>query len=179
MKRFFLKVILGIVLLSIVPSQAIAFDFYFNGINLKWLKDAKPKDYIVMILGASSNLFIHELGHIGYKEINNLEYDIKINHYSISTIGHNGTNKQIKRSAMSGYILDSSIGLLLTSFEVTRNSYFTKGYTLSNSIGLATYNMRNKKVNDFNTIKNNGGNEDLFFWTITGVSAHNLLRQEW
>ena len=34
-------------------------------------------------------------------------------------------------------------------------------------------------MNDFNTIKENGGNADLFKLEISAISLHNMLRQEW
>lgn len=173
MKIFFLTAVLGFILLISIPSQAM--DFYILGVNLKWLKDAEPKDYVMMAIGAGSSLIVHELGHYSYARLNNQNIDFHGTSYDL----YSSSRQMQKNTAKAGFIAQSLIGLGLTSFDKTRHSYFTRGYTSFEATQLVLYDRKEDRYNDFNTIRKNGGNEDLFFWTISAVSAHNLLRQQW
>ncbi len=179
MKRIILSIVFLIGLTGAMPAQAM--DFYVFGVNLKWFKNTEPKDYGKMVLGGLACAVIHEGNHILYCKAKGMDYDfnLKMNRLDAEILTSGASRKELKQMAMAGYIGDSLAGLLLTSFNKTRNSYFTKGYTLTHSIGLATYNLRAEDISDFETIRENSGNEDTFFYGIAAISAHNLLRQEW
>jgi hypothetical protein len=168
-----MKKLIFIILLILLPVNVYAFDFYVFGINMKWIKNAEPKDYGMMILGGVTNFLVHESGHYLSSKIEGVDVDFNGTNF----IMNNASKKEARNIARAGYMLDSIVGLSLTTFA--KDSYFTKGYTLTHSIGLTTYNIRNKKYNDFKTIQENGGNEDAFFYGISAISTHNLLRQEW
>jgi hypothetical protein len=168
-----LKKLIIIILLLFIPHISYAIDFYVFGVNLKWIKNAESKDYGMMILGGITNFVVHESGHYLCSKIEGADIDFNRTRYVL----HNTSPKQERNIARTGYIFDSIVGLGLTTFA--KDSYFTKGYTMTNAIGLVTYDIRNKKYNDFNLIKKNNGNEELFKYSIAVISTHNLLRQEW
>lgn len=164
------------------PAHAQGFKYYFNGVDLAWLKDAKLKDYGMMLLGHVTCIAIHELSHIAYLEKNDIKYNYRIDfkhQTGVIKLNYNKmTNAQIRRFNRAGYTVDTIVGLILTSIPKTNNTYFTRGYVATHSIGLATYDLRNKK-GDFKGLKKGGGDEDIFRIAVSLGSAHNLLRQDW
>lgn len=175
--------IILLILFCATNSYSASWNIYINGVNLKWLKDAKPTDYLLIGAGMISQWAVHETGHIAYLEMNDIDYNFDCSFSHLSYIegnitAHSESRKQMRRFAKAGYIVDTAVGLLLNTFDSTRKTYFTKGYNMSHSVGLIRYRFRMKE-GDFQLMKDKGSNEETFYCSISAISAYNLLRQEW
>ena len=172
MKNFFL--VLSIVFIFAMPAYAGDYEFYVFGVNLKWIKNS---DWKMITLGAVSSVVAHELGHISYVKYKG--YDCKRDGLDFYTTGMKGSDLQ--NLGRAGFVVQTGIGLLLTSFEKTRHSDFTRGWTGVTAFQLGTYPIRyNKnKKGDFHLIDKGGGNADLEYGIFSAITIHNLLRQEW
>ncbi len=123
--------------------------FYVQGVDLEWLKDAEPKDAAVMALGAAAAFAAHELAHELTKD---------------------GT----KGEGHAGFAAQSALGLILTSFEGTRNSYFTRGVVGMNNVQIWSYPLRRDRDIDLM------GNDGMAWWGLySTVAVHNTLRVQW
>jgi len=153
------------------PASLPAADFYFLGINAKWIKKA---DWKQVALGAVLSPVVHELGHIAVMELTGTPYRWVAPAKFEFDQPDESTARWICRS---GFIAQHGFGLLLTSFQ--RESDFTRGYTASSFFLHGTYLLRNQKSGDVNTMNNNHGNGHGEWAAFGALAVHNLLRIEW
>ena len=78
---------------------------------------------------------------------------------------------------MAGFALQTAVGTLLTSFEKTRTSDYTKGWVGANTVQLFTYPIRpHVDGSDFQMIERGGGDADQIHSVFSMISCYNFAR---
>jgi len=153
--------------------------FYFFGIDMDIVTEAKPKDWAYVGAGIVTSIGVHTAGHWLAGEIWGVDWHFE-NGYRAEHVDDHDSDSDLRWFARGGFVLQHSVGLALTSFEATRYSYFTKGYVGTAAIGTWFYPvMHNSKYNDFKTIDDAGGNGDLEYAIYSTIALHNVLRVPW
>ena len=164
-----------VILILFVHSRASAGDykFYFFGVDLDYLKE---RNFASVALGAVTSVAVHIAGHHAYAQIN----DIAVHQRGSKEYISGDTSESDKRGfALAGFAGQHLIGLLLTSFEATRHSDFTRGYVAVAALETLSYPLRHRNDGDFNTSERNGGNKNLEYGIFSLISLHNVFRVKW
>ena len=160
-------VIILFVLSVAVPSMGA--DFYFFGMNSKWVEKAH---WGQVMLGVVASPVVHELGHIIVMETKGIDYEFtsptKFTFYT-------DDDSDARMVARSGFIAQHAVNLLLTSLN--RDSDFTRGYTISTALLQLSYPMR--AGGDLTTMDDRGGDGDATWMFFNGITLHNIFRIEW
>jgi len=172
-------VLLTLALIFIIPVTAGAqsdYEFYFFGIKLKSFQES---NWLKLAAGAVASVVVHELGHALYLQSQGKDWDLKAS--SSSGLGIHTSDPLSKSQycnfGRAGFALQTGIGAILTSFEKTRNSDFTKGWVSMNAVQVYSYQGRNHDTgNDFEMIDRGGGNGDLELGLFCSISSYNLLK---
>ena len=140
------------------PAQAKSgYEFIFFGINVNHLKDSKP---IMLAAGALASVAAHELGHMLYLESQGKSWDLQTSASSGLAVHTPDqlNDDQLQYFGRSGFLLQNSIGTLLTCLPGTRNSDFTKGWVAMNTFQIWTYDVRSHDIgDDFDLIEEANG----------------------
>lgn len=156
-----------------IPAYASDFEFYFFGINLKTYKNS---NWLMVTAGAISSMVVHELGHILYLESQGKDWNsFQSSSGFVIHTDNDLTDRQYLNFGWSGFAFQAGIGTLLTSFENTRHSDFTKGLVSMNAFELWTYGHRNHDGgDDYALIERGNGDKTQNFFTIAAISHNNL-----
>ena len=140
------------------PAQAKSdYEFIFFGINVNHLKDSKP---ILLAAGALASIAAHELGHMLYLESQGKSWGLQTSMSSGFAVNTSDqlNDGQLQYFGRSGFLLQTSIGTLLTCLQGTRNSDFTKGWVAMNTFQIWTYDVRSHDIgDDFDLIEKANG----------------------
>ena len=175
-----ISVLLVLTLIFIIPVKADAqsdYEFYFFGINLKSFQES---NWIEVTAGAVASVLVHELGHALYLESQGKNWELKSSSsgFAIHTYD-NLSERESRNFGRAGFALQTFIGAVLTTFEKTRSSDFTKGWVGMNAFEVCSYNGRNHDIgSDFEMIERGGGNGDLEFGAFYLISSYNLLKMD-
>ena len=147
--------------------------FYFFGVDTALVTEASRKDALKVVAGAAVSVAAHVGGHYLAAEI--VGVDVKqVNVFKEEF--SNGTDGDYRWCARGGFMLQHGFNLVLTSFEATRYSYFTKGYTALAAVETWAYPLVNKGYySDLRTSQDNG----LDYAIYSGIALHNMLRIPW
>lgn len=169
MKKLVL-VIIFILSLTIAPSSQ-AMEFYFCGINIKSLKNMNTKEAIV---GAIVSLATHVTGHLLCLELQDKEWRLEYESFSLREYTLDPlSDKENRWFSRSGFLLQNLVGLGLSSFQGTRNTDFTKGYTLFNLTEIAMY-PRHQDGGDFHSLDEHDGQGDMEWSLYSVIALYNL-----
>jgi hypothetical protein len=165
-----------IVLFNPVSVQADSdFEFYFFGVNLKSFKDSNA---FTLVLGAAASVLVHEIGHSLYLQSQGMSYNLQrsMTGFVVNT-DENLSDDQMQNFGRAGFALQTGVGTLLSSFNKTRHSDFTKGWTMINAVEVYTYNQRHQDdANDFKMIERGHGNGEQEYSMFVYLSSYNLAR---
>lgn len=152
-----------------------AFDVYFLGMKVDSLRDY---NWLQLTAGAVSSVLAHELGHALYLERSGKDWELRTSSSGLAIYTHDDlSDGNCKNLGRAGFALQTAIGTLLTSFEKTRKSDFTKGWVGINSVQLYTYNFRSHNDgDDFNMIERGGGNPVFDQNIFAMLSIYNISR---
>lgn len=119
---------------------------------MDWVKDATVEDAGVMALGMFAGFVAHETGHAVTKD-------------GSKATGH------------AGFLSQTVLATVLTSFEATRYSYFTRGVVALNAGEIWSYPLRRgTSQGDIGLMGENGTK----YWAgYSAVALHNVLREKW
>ena len=175
MKVFLLFIFLTF---AVSPSTLWAkggFDIYFLGVNLETFRES---DWKKVAAGAVASILTHELGHALYLESQGKDWRLETSSSGFAVTTANPlTDKQYRGLGRSGYLLQTGIGLLLTSFEATAKSDFTKGWVGMNVLQTLSYRWRGHHgFDDFAMIERGDGNSESSFRLFSSISIYNFLR---
>ncbi len=169
------------VILFAKPIHATAqsgYEFYFFGINLKSFQDSH---WLKVTTGAVASVLVHELGHALYLQSQGKNWKLR----SSSSHGlaiHTPdplTENQYRNFGRAGFVLQTFIGTMLTTFENTKYADFTKGWAGMNAFQASSYKGRNHDIGgDFEMIDNGGGKGDLELGVFYLMSSYNLLKMD-
>jgi len=179
MKKTMLALFLatGIIFTISVNANAQSdYEFYFFGINLKTFQES---NWVKVTAGAVASVLVHELGHALYLQSQGKDWDLQSSTSSGLAIHTSETlsQNQYRNFGRAGFTLQTFIGAVLTTFEYTRHSDFTKGWVGMNAFQVCSYNGRNHDIgDDFEMIERGGGNGDLELGAFYLISSYNLLK---
>ena len=151
MKRLLMVVALLVLILPVTASGG-DWKIYILGVDLDRIKEG---GWPIVALGAVSSLISHRLGHTGYERLDSDE-----------TRGY----------GRAGFIVQSIVGLALTSFKSTRKSSFTKGWIGWTDLQLALYHQWHKDWGDFGTIEDQGGNRKRDYNAFCLIAVYNTFQ---
>jgi hypothetical protein len=173
------KVIIIFVIFTLVMSPSTlwakgGFDFYFMGVKIKAFQGA---NWMKIAAGAAASILVHELGHALYLESRGKDWSVEPSSSGFAiTTTDSLTNKEYRGLGRSGYLLQTGIGFLLTSFDATAKSDFTKGWVGINVIQTMTYNLRDHNgYDDFEMINRGQGNGESSYRLFSAISVYNFL----
>jgi hypothetical protein len=151
------------------------FDIYFLGVNLKTFQGS---NWMKMAAGAAASILTHELGHALYLESRGKDWSVEPSSAGFAvTTTDSLTDQEYRSLGRSGYLLQTGIGLLLTCFDATAKSDFTKGWTGINVIQSLTYKLRGHNgFDDFAMIDRGQGNGESSYRLFTSISIYNFLK---
>ena len=117
----------GIIFAVTVDANAQSdYEFYFFGINLKSFQES---NWLEVTAGAVASVLVHELGHALYLQSQGKDWDLQSSSSSGLAIHTSDTlsENQYRNFGRAGFPLQTFIGAVLTTFDKTRHSDFTKG----------------------------------------------------
>ena len=146
-----------------------SFEFIFFGVNIESLQDSSWGEVVV---GAVASLLVHELGHALYLQAKGKDWDLVTSRSGLSIQTSDPlSEKECLYLGRSGFLLQTGIGFLLTSFERTRQSDFTKGWVCMNVFQASTYSVREHDGGDDMAMiergNGNGSSEMILFSTLS------------
>jgi hypothetical protein len=159
-------------------SGESGFEFYFFGQNLKTFQNCNLAELVV---GAVASVAAHELGHALYAELAGKSWELEASVPSGFAVHSNDSfsNSEYRDFGRSGFALQTCIGIILTSFEQTRNSDFTKGWVGMNAVEASAYKIRPRNGgDDFDLVDRGGGNGDIEYAVVSALNLNNLRRLE-
>lgn len=169
-----LAIVIAILAQPCISSAESNYEVYVFGINLKAFRNC---NWIEVTAGAVSSLLVHELGHALYLETQGEDWDLSVSSSGLAV--HTNarlSDSQYRNFGRAGFLLQAGIGALLTSFEGTRHSDFTKGWVSMNAAQIWTYDLRDHdNTNDFDLIEKGGGDTRLEFNMMAFVIQNNLV----
>jgi hypothetical protein len=177
-KRF--PLFLALLLLLLSPNRAFSessYEFIFFGVNIKALEEA---DWKKVAVGALASILVHELGHALYLEMQGKDWGLKASGsgFAIQT-SDVLSDEECREFGRAGFLLQTSIGLVLTSFEKTRQSDFTKGWAAMNIAQVWSYNWRDHdEGDDFAMIDRGHGDGDSDHHAFCFMSMVNFMRMD-
>ena len=164
-----------IVLISSHRTTAASdYEFYFFGINLKTFQNG---NWPVLAAGALTSIISHELGHIFYLDSQGKDWNIIQSPSGLTVETDNDlTDNQYQNFGWSGFALQSFLGTILTSFNRTRHSDFTKGFVSVTAAQLLSYEHRgHDHGDDFALIERGNGDKDPNYGILAVINHNNLV----
>jgi len=180
MKKIVIALFLAAGIIFTIPVNANAqcdYEFYFFGINLKSFQGS---NWLELTAGAVASVLVHELGHALYLQSQGKDWDLQSSSSGLAIHTSDPLSKnQYRNFGRAGFALQSFIGAVLTTFEKTRYSDFTKGWVGMNAFEVCSYNGRNHDIGgDFELIERGGGNGDFELGIFYLISSYNLLKMD-
>jgi len=181
MKKTVIALFLAVGIIFAISVNANAqsdYEFYFLGINLKSFQES---NWLKVTAGAVASVLFHELGHALYLQTQGKDWGLQSSSSSGLAIHTSDplSEDQYRNFGRAGFALQTFIGAVLTTFEKTRYSDFTKGWVGMNAFQVCSYNGRNHDIgNDFEMIERGGGNGDLELGAFYLISSYNLLKMD-
>jgi hypothetical protein len=131
-------------------------------------------------IGAVASLLVHELGHVLYLQARGKDWDLVTSNSGLGI--HTSeflSQEEYRNFGRSGFLLQTGIGFLLTSFERTRQSDFTKGWVCMNVFQASTYSVRDHDAGDdiamIDRGNGNGSSEMMFFSALSMYNTWNTF----
>jgi len=175
------KALILFVLLTFILSPTTlwakgGYDIYFLGVNLK--TTFQGSSWMKIAVGAAASILTHELGHALYLESRGKDWSLESSSSGFAVTTTNSlTDKEYRGLGRSGYLLQTGIGLLLTQFDVTAKSDFTKGWVGINVVQSLTHQWRDHNgYDDFAMVDRGQGNGESSFRLFTSISIYNYLK---
>jgi len=181
MKKTVIALFLAAGIIFTIPVNANAqcdYEFYFFGINLKSFQGS---NWLELTAGAVASVLVHELGHALYLQSQGKDWDLQSSSSSGLAIHTSDSlsKNQYRNFGRAGFALQTFIGAVLTTFEKTRYSDFTKGWVGMNAFEVCSYNGRDHDIgSDFEMIEKGGGNGDFELGVFYLISSYNLLKMD-
>ena len=140
--------------------------FYFFGVDYDKIKEMNK---VEAIAGVVTAVGAHVGGHFlaGELDNNQVEFD------GFMTESFERDSWEVNNG---GFVLQHGIGLLLTSFERTRQTDFTRGYV---AYGLTTIAYPLTHGNKHNDLVRDGEFQSLEYGVFSTIALHNMLRVNW
>jgi len=158
---------------------------YVLGIDAdQTIADIKSGDGEKMIFGAIASVATHIAGHYIAAELVGGEIDQQ-GFVEVIMNGDELSNSDNRWISRGGFVAQTLVNTILTSFEATRESYFTRGFTIATMLEIGTYPLRNRDnsrhldvdcYNDIRCTNYYGGNGDLEWGLYTGMSLYNFYK---
>jgi hypothetical protein len=165
--------LLLLLLLLCVCSGCAGTKFYFFGVDTDIITEASRGDALKAAAGVVTSVAAHVGGHYLMAEVTGVT--MKQVSWTKEEMT-NGSRSDYRWCARGGFMLQHGFGLVLTSFETTRYSYFTKGYVVFAAAETWVYPLVNRgHYNDFKTSEDNHVDYAIF----SGIALHNVLRVPW
>jgi hypothetical protein len=166
--------ILSIVFIFLSPAPVNAsWDFYFFGVDTKVFKQA---DYKMVALGMVTSIAVHTAGHYLYASINNM--DIHQEGFN-EVVGSGYSSTKYRNFAQAGFVLQHSVGLILTSLPATRHLDFTRGYISYSFLSTVSYPLVWSNSGDLHFSDEHNGNKFVDYVFFSSIATHNMLRVKW
>ena len=131
-----------------------------------------------MVLGAVASFGVHLGAHYAASKILDIEVEQQdlITEYIPNIDKYDDSD--IRWFARAGFLAQTGVNTILTHWDLTEDSYFTKGYTGYTVLNIIEYpiNHYNDNEGDFNMIDANGGNGDLEYLFFLGITTYNFHR---
>ena len=174
------KILLIALIILTVPIQVNAQDyqFYFFGINLKSFQN---NNWLELTAGAITSILIHELGHALYLQTQGKNWNFQTSSSCFSIHTSDFLSKSQSRNfGRAGFVLQMGIGSILTTFDKTKYSDFTKGWVGINALQICSYKIRHHDdgFSDFDRINKSDGNANLELGIFYLMGSYNLLKLE-
>lgn len=161
--------------LIIIPTITHSAEYSICGLKVRNpSRDFSWKGVGLFILGGTTSIIVHELGHLAAMEFTDADYHwdtlIRSRWWGVS-------NDESRWIARSGFLAQNTVNLGLTKWK--KKSDFTKGYTIVNVTGVLIYPLRHPDSGDFSSIDRNGGSGDIEWAIFSGIALYNLFTIEW
>jgi len=150
---------------------------YVLGIDAKQsISDMKEKDAEKIVLGIIVSGITHIVGHHIAAELVGGDLDqqgleeVTLNWRKLSNSDHRWISR-------GGFVAQTLVNTVLTSFEATRDSYFTRGYTLGTMLNMAGYQLTSPSSSgegDWHYLDEVGGNSDFEWGLFTSIGLYNF-----
>jgi hypothetical protein len=170
------SILVGLILsYPAVVSAKGRFEYYIFGVNIRTFENS---NWLKVAAGAAASIVIHELGHAMYLELAGKEWELKESYSGLAIVTPDHLSADESRGfGMAGFALQSAIGTMLTSFEKTRTSDYTKGWVGASTVQLFSYTSRpHVDGNDFQMIERAGGDAEQIHSVFTMISGYNFRR---
>ena len=159
----------------VVVSAKGRFEYYIFGVNIRTFENS---NWLKVAAGAAASILTHELGHVIYLQLADKEWELKGSSSGLAIVTPDYLSNDESRSfGMAGFALQTAVGTLLTSFDKTRSSDYTKGWVGVNTVQLFSYTSRpHVDGSDFQMIERAGGDSEQIHNVFTMISAYNFRR---
>ncbi len=154
------------------------FEYYLFGVKLGSFQES---NWLEITAGMTASVLTHELGHVLYLELAGKSWDARYSFPSELAIHTDDslTDGEVVNFGRAGFVLQTAIGTVLSSWEATRRSDFVKGWVAMNAVQAYAYKSRPRKIgDDFALIERGGGNGDLEHAAFTFMALSNVMRLE-
>ena len=171
MKKLILALVMVVSMFVIYCSHT---KMYILGVDVDEV--VKEKDVVLMVVGAVSSLVTHIAGHYIAAELVGADIEQQVNKEIITN--YDELNNSDRRwFARGGFVAQTLANTVLTSFESTRKSKFTRGFTLTTMLGIGTYPLRwPDEWGEMHYLDINGGDSGSEWTLYMGFSAYNFYR---
>lgn len=170
-----MRVLIVLFFLSILLGGCTSTKMYVLGVDIDEV--AKEEDMKMIVFGVVGSVATHFAGHYVAAGLVGANIDQQDTRERITNLAELSDSDK-RWFARGGFVAQTLVNTILTSFESTRKSKFTRGYTIGTTLQIGTYPLRRKQsdVGDLNCLKNNGGDADLEWTLYTGLSGYNFYR---
>lgn len=174
-----MKYIICVILLCLGFSgcaSSKSMKFYILGVDVN--EAVKAEDVGEMLIGAAASAATHIAGHYMAAELVDGDIDQQGMHEVVTNYDALSQSDRIM-IGRGGFLLQAIANTTLTSFESTRKSSFTRGYTLATMAQSGLYIISSPPSSndgDLWMIDDNGGNANLEWGLYTGTSIYNFYR---
>jgi hypothetical protein len=167
------KSIISIIIIFVFTSSALAFDFYFFGVNPEWIKERK---WGQVFLGAVTSVVVHEGSHylVG-KVILGGDFEFRGTELWFERDFSESEKAWINRS---GFVGQTIVGTVLNIIPATKGSDFALGFNTMTLIETATYPIRYRgNDGDIKWLEENSSTEQAYVeWGFyTGAAIFNTF----
>ena len=161
-------------MLLLVISGCASTKVYILGIDVdQVITDMKAEDVEMIIFGATASILTHMAGHYLVAELVKADIDQR-GFREVITNPRNLNSSDHRWIARAGFVSQLVVNTMLTSFEATRESYFTRGYTLATMLEIGTYPLLWSDWGDLKHLEDYSGNEKAEWAFYTGMSLYNF-----
>ena len=126
------------------------------------------------------SVLVHELGHALYLQSQGKDWELKSSSSGLAIHTYdNLSERESQNFGRAGFALQTFVGAILTTFENTRYSDFTKGWVGMNAFQVGSYNGRKHDFgSDFDMIERGGGNSGFELGVFYLIGSYNLLKMD-